>query len=52
MLELAERHQQAVAVARIFQRPYSTIKVANNGNFELDFTYFASGLGLYLTFAP
>lgn len=39
MLERIELHNQAIAVARMFVRPYSTIKFANNGTFELDRTY-------------
>jgi hypothetical protein len=51
MLERIELHNQALALARMFQRPHSTIKFANNGSFELDRTYFASGLVLLLTLA-
>lgn len=40
MFEAIERHAQALAVARMFHRPHSTIKFANNGSFELDHTYF------------
>jgi len=39
MLERIELHRQAIAIARMFLRPYSTIRFANNGSFELDFTY-------------
>jgi hypothetical protein len=39
MLERIELHNQAIGWARIFHRPYSTIKFANNGSFELDTTY-------------
>jgi hypothetical protein len=36
MLELAERHKQAVAVARMFHYPHSII--------ESKFTYYAKGI--------
>lgn len=39
MLEAIERHSQAIAWARMLSRPYSAIKFANNGQFELAFTH-------------
>jgi hypothetical protein len=39
MLEAMERHNQAIALARMLKRPYSAIKFANNGQFELAFTH-------------
>jgi hypothetical protein len=40
MLETIERHAQAMAWARMFQRPFATIRKANNGQYELDHEYF------------
>jgi hypothetical protein len=39
MLERIELHAQALAYARMFHRPYSVIRKANNGQFELVQTY-------------
>jgi hypothetical protein len=39
MLEAIERHAQALAFARMFHRPHSVIRFANNGTFELAHTY-------------
>ena len=40
MLERIEAHQQALALARMLQRPHTTIRFANNGQFEKDREYF------------
>lgn len=40
MRERIELHRYALTLARIFQRPHSTIRFANNGSFELDSTHF------------
>jgi len=46
MLERIEMHQQAIDWARFWKRPYSTIRFANNGTFELDATnWFGKGCG-------
>lgn len=39
MLEAIERHNQALAYARMFQRPFSITRIANNGQYELVQTY-------------
>ncbi len=39
MLERIEAHQRALAIARMLRRPHSTIKFANNGQFEKDCDY-------------
>lgn len=40
MLERIERFNQALALARMFQRPHTIIRIANNGTFEPVQTYF------------
>lgn len=39
MFERYELHAQAIALARTLRRPYSVIRFANNGTFELAYTY-------------
>lgn len=43
MLARIASHNKALTLARLFSRPYSTIKFANNGSFELDQTFNAKG---------
>lgn len=44
MFEAIERHARLLAIARTFQRPHSVIRFANNGSFELAYTYFLEKL--------
>lgn len=39
MLQRHYAHEQAIAVAMMFDRPFSVVKLANNGSFELACTY-------------